>query len=78
MIEILLPYIITVGAVCICLLGIFIKPKRKRGSVSEDLTLVIPIANTIYKVSGHFSKKSKMTAKDKVTRIIKKEITKKQ
>lgn len=76
MIELLLPYIAMIGAICICILGMLITPKRKRGSVSKDLTLIIPIAKTIYKVTGHFSKTSKMTAKDKVSRLIKKEISK--
>lgn len=76
MIELLLPYIVMVGTVCICLLGILITSKRKRGSASKDLTLVIPIAKTIYKVTGHFSKTSKSTAKDKIKRIIQKEATK--
>lgn len=52
----------------------------KRGEVDkkvlENMTLIIPIAKTLYTVVGHFSKTSKMTAKDKVTRLIKKEIQK--
>ena len=76
MMKLLIPYIVMVGAVCICVIGTLITPKRKRGSVSKDLTLIIPIAKTVYKVTGHFSKTSKMTAKDKVSRLIKKEISK--
>lgn len=76
MIELLIPYIVIVGTVFICVIGTLITPKRKRGSVDKNMTLVIPIAKTIYKVTGHFSKTSKMTAKDKVSRLIKKEISK--
>ena len=52
----------------------------KRGKIDkqlfENMTLIIPVAKTIYTVVGHFSKTSKCTAKDKVTRLIKKEIQK--
>lgn len=51
-------------------------PRYRRGSADKDLTIVVPIAKTIYKVAGHFSKTSKMTAKKKVERLIKKEIQK--
>ena len=74
--ELLLPYIIMVGTVLIGAISTLITPKRKRGSVDKNMTLIIPIAKTIYKVTGHFSKTTKMTAKDKVSRLIKKEISK--
>jgi len=51
-------------------------PRHRRGSADQDLIIVVPIAKTIYKVAGHFSKTSKMTAKNKVERLIKKEIQK--
>lgn len=76
MIELLTLYIVMVGIVCICVISTFITQKCKRGSVDKNMTLIIPIAKTIYKVTGHFSKTSKMTAKDKVSRLIKKEILK--
>ncbi len=76
MMELLLPYIIMVGTVLIGAISTLITPKRKRGSVDKNMTLIIPIAKTIYKVTGHFSKTTKMTAKDKVSRLIKKEISK--
>ena len=44
--------------------------------VLENMTLIIPVAKTVYTVVGHFSKTSKTTAKDKVERLIKKEIQK--
>lgn len=54
----------------------YIKSLRKRGSADEKLTLVVPIAKTVYTVVGHFSKTSKVTAKSKIERLIKKEIQK--
>jgi len=52
----------------------------KRGEIDkqlfENMTLIIPVAKTVYTVIGHFSKTSKCTAKDKVERLIKKEIKK--
>lgn len=75
-IEILLPYILIISAVAVSVVGLFCKPHRKRGSADKKLTLVLPIAKTVYTVIGHFSKTSKMTAKDKVERLIKKEIQK--
>jgi len=54
----------------------YFTPRHRRGSADKDLTIVVPIAKTIYKVAGHFSKTSKMTAKNKVERLIKKEIQK--
>jgi len=74
--QILLPYIFLIFTVVISIVGLLITPHRKRGSVDKNLTLVIPISKTIYTVVGHFSKTSKCTAKDKVTRLIKKEIQK--
>ena len=76
MIELLLPYMILVLTIMVCVVCIRFAPKHKRGSANKDLTIVIPIAKTVYTVAGHFSKTSKMTAKDKVSRLIKKEISK--
>lgn len=64
----------------ICVLILLEDSHCKRGKIDkkvlENMTLIIPIAKTVYTVVGHFSKTSKMTAKDKVTRLIKKEIQK--
>ena len=58
----------------------YIKPYYKLGKITPEtlanMTLVIPVAKTVYTVIGHFSKTSKLTAKDKVERLIKKEIKK--
>lgn len=76
MIELLLPYMILILTVVICIICIRFSPKHRHGSADKDLTIVIPIAKTVYTVVGHFSKTSKCTAKDKVSRLIKKEISK--
>jgi len=58
----------------------YLKPYYKHGQIETktlaNMTLVIPVAKTVYTVIGHFSKTSKCTAKDKLTRIIKREIQK--
>jgi len=64
----------------ISVIRLFDKSPCKRGEIDkklfENMTLIIPVAKTVYTVIGHFSKTSKCTAKDKLTRIIKKEIQK--
>ena len=64
----------------ISVIRLFDNSPCKRGEIDkqlfENMTLVIPIAKTIYTVVGHFSKTSKCTAKDKVKRVIKKELSK--
>ncbi len=64
----------------ISVIRLFNNSPCKRGEVDkqlfENMTLIIPVAKTVYTVIGNFSKTSKCTAKDKVERLIKKEIKK--
>lgn len=53
--------------------------ERKSGEIKIDENdLIVKVGKTIYTAVGYFSKSSKMTAKEKLERIIKKEINKKQ
>jgi hypothetical protein len=73
-------YCITIVFILVLYLTRFIKPWHKKGGIDaktfENMTLVIPIAKTVYKVVGHYSKTSKTTAKDKLSRVIKKDTKK--
>ncbi len=52
---------------------------RKRGEIRFDENgIVMKIGKTIYTAVGYFSNSSKLTAKDKIERIIKKESGKNQ
>lgn len=52
---------------------------RKSGEIKIDENdFIVKIGKTIYTAVGYFSKSAKQTAKEKLERIIKKEINKKQ
>ena len=53
--------------------------KTKRGEIRFDENgIVMKIGKTIYTAVGYFGKSSKLTAKEKIERIIKKEANKNQ
>ena len=73
-------YCITIVFILVLYLARFIRPCYKSGEIEVEtlanMTLIIPIAKTVYKVVGHYSKTSKTTAKDKISRVIKKDTKK--